>query len=135
MSDKCPKCGAAFKRTKPGGERVYECMSYSLKRPYCETDVFFESHQCTRNQLATANAVIASLPKTADGVPVVPGMKVFYLHAGGHTIIEYSIAGYITYANGAICVYLEPRGFSTIWQWSQCYSTKAAAQAAAQEVK
>jgi len=68
MSDKkCPDCG---------------CYMFCF-----EGGSAHERHQhtvgglhCLEAQLATANAVIEKLPKTANGVTAVPGMKLYPLH-------------------------------------------------------
>ena len=77
-----------------------------------------------------------TLPVTADGVVVVPGMVVFYLH-GGVGVHEYRIRGFATDDHNLLyspespgTVYFYPRGHSTIWDWLRCYSTREAAEKA-----
>lgn len=40
------------------------------------------SAQVLLDRLAAAEAIVARLPRTADGVPVVPGMQVWGIHCG-----------------------------------------------------
>ena len=77
-------------------------------------------------EIEDLQAVVKQLPKTADGVPVAPGMKVFYRHAVGGTIYSDVIADLTPYST-------DPE--SSIWAGGeigvdQCYSTEAAARAA-----
>ena len=78
----------------------------------------------------------SALPKTADGVSVVPGMTLYYLRPGAKPK-EYRISGFNYDDPAGIfspisfgTVYFNPDGFSSIWRWDQCYSTLEAAQAA-----
>ena len=75
-----------------------------------------------RAEIERLTAIIDKLPKTADGVPVVPGMTVYYRGMGGvvQTTNEMCVNA-IKAANGFI---LNPSG---------CYSTQVAADAAGGE--
>jgi len=80
-----------------------------------------------RAKLATADATIAKLPKTADGVPVVPGIIVWPLHE-----LEDELGGEIRMGlydrnTGDVELDGDTAAFST------CYSTQAAAEAARTE--
>ena len=48
----------------------------------------YDEYEAIRAKLAAAEAVIAKLPKTADGVPVVPGMRVYGLTPARTTVWE-----------------------------------------------
>jgi len=74
------------------------------------------------DEIERLQAIIDKLPKTADGVPVVPGMTVYYRGMGGvvQTTNEMCVNA-IKAANGFI---LNPSG---------CYSTQVAADAAGGE--
>jgi hypothetical protein len=88
--------------------------------------------------VAAMEEALGKLPRTADGVVVVPGTRVWYVREGlepeAHVIrgYEYESSTVIApdgYANG--CVFFSPSGSTSIWRWDQCYSTRAAALAAA----
>jgi hypothetical protein len=88
--------------------------------------------------VAATEEALGKLPRTADGVVVVPGTRVWYVREGlepeAHVIrgYEYESSTVIApdgYANG--CVFFSPSGSTSIWRWDQCYSTRAAALAAA----
>ena len=88
-----------------------------------------EDHPVLLAKIKSLQAVVKQLPKTADGVPVAPGMKVFYRHAVGGTIYSDVIADLTPYST-------DPE--SSIWAGGeigvdQCYSTEAAARAAGEE--
>jgi hypothetical protein len=72
-----------------------------------------------RQQLAEAQAIIDKLPKTTDGVPVWPGMVVWYLFRG----IPYSTLALAFTKNGRVMSYAGG--------WTEgVYSTREAAEAA-----
>jgi hypothetical protein len=88
--------------------------------------------------VAAMEEALGKLPRTADGVVVVPGTRVWYVREGyepeAHVIrgYEYESSTVVApdgYANG--CVFFSPSGSTSIWRWDQCYSTRAAALAAA----
>jgi hypothetical protein len=70
MSDKCPKCGAESFGGRAAG--VFKCG----RKLWPEDNP--ETIDCLRRQLSTLQAIVDKLPKTADGVPVVPGMTLWY---------------------------------------------------------
>jgi hypothetical protein len=88
--------------------------------------------------VAAMEEALGKLPRTRDGVVVVPGTRVWYVREGlepeAHVIrgYEYESSTVIApdgYANG--CVFFSPSGSTSIWRWDQCYSTRDAALAAA----
>jgi hypothetical protein len=88
--------------------------------------------------VAAIEEALGKLPRTKDGVVVVPGTRVWYVREGlepeAHVIrgYEYESSTVIApdgYANG--CVFFSPSGSTSIWRWDQCYSTRDAALAAA----
>ena len=71
---KCPRCGGAVRSIKHY-VATYECGSR-------ETPTYFEksllcSHNVLQAECASLRAIVAKLPTTADGVPVVPGMTLY----------------------------------------------------------
>ncbi len=69
-------------------------------------------------------AIVAKLPKTADGVPIVPGMKVYQTDPTGY------VQGYDVGVNQAADDSSWPS--PAYLTYSQCYSTREAAEAAAE---
>lgn len=78
-------------------------------------------------EIRRLQAIVAKLPKTADGVPVVPGMEVHELYPSGELFrLEVWWAGIHAY------------GFrfgqhNTQYDYRNCYSTREAAGAAGDE--
>ena len=74
-----------------------------------------------REKLAKANAIIDKLPKTADGVPIVPGMR---LYSERHQAWGGGIGSYVVAS-------LQTTSTSDLdWIDGRLYSTEAAALAA-----
>ena len=94
--------------------------------PACEYCGRYQAHDtlpCAKKEIERLQAVVDKLPKTADGVPAVLGMTLYYLHGCGgiHSDV---IAGF------TICS-ADPE--SSIWQGGEmdaedCYSTREAAE-------
>jgi hypothetical protein len=131
--ERCPKCGAEAEYTSQIGATRYECLS--VRHP---TGNFSQSEDCylaeatatLRARVAELEAenaklreVVERLPKTADGVPITPGMELFYQQAPGHSITRAWASRFpgITYSQPAVGTTAET------WCW---HSTRAAAEAA-----
>ena len=76
-------------------------------------------------------AVVDKMPKTADGVPVIPNRDWVYSPSGRHLKV-------LTDTHGAEPIYYVPEAmnFGGVWRdlvVSDCYSTKSAAEAAMKE--
>ena len=57
------------------------------KCPHCAAPFRLGSDlEAAHDKIAEQQAIIDKLPKTADGVPVVPGMALYYTTAGGGII-------------------------------------------------
>ena len=81
------------------------------------------------SKLQAAEAIVAKLPKTADGLPVVPGSsQVWRMTANG---VEQSInwKGW----GATFFSEMEDDGYQPCWSPEKCYSTQAAAEAAGDE--
>lgn len=86
MSDrqKCPKCGAEPLRNQPiqvsyGTLWTWKCFTHKVEHPKLEGgESITESLTCLRNQLASANKIIAKLPVFADGVPFTIGDMAYH---------------------------------------------------------
>ena len=65
-------------------------------------------------------AIVEKLPKTADGVPVVPGMRIFT--SDGHPVLALNVS-----AKGYASAFSDGSGEVSI---RLCYSTRAAAEEA-----
>jgi len=78
MNETCPYCKAApvFVRDtrEVGGYRLgrYKCGSIPMDNGKLST-----TKACKDRQIAALLMIVGRLPKTADGVPVVPGMRVW----------------------------------------------------------
>jgi len=69
----CPRCGAL--PSTPGGFGDWVCLSYELEGSFVQSDA---CRLCRANrQVRELETIVDRLPKTADGVPVVPGMEVW----------------------------------------------------------
>ena len=125
--DKCPGCGSGRAKRKFRMPGEFECSSFED-----EFQGFSESMQCLRNQLARLQAIVDKLPKTADGVPVVPGMRLYPLHP---IDLEAHIEDYGTVT---VALWDENSGVHLIhgydsFRVGNCYSTKEAAEAGEDE--
>lgn len=80
--DKCPKCGMerveAYQLDENERWMNYRCGSRIDARGFVD----YETGTCLRRQLAQANETLDKLPKTADGVRVVPGMTLWQPMSG-----------------------------------------------------
>ena len=84
--------------------------------------IFTDSKECLRAQLARLHAIIDSLPKTADGMHVLPGSLVFLLLDSG--VIECHRVFTVQFNGGQST---NGERFSVP---GGCYSTREAAEAA-----
>ena len=122
MAEKCPNCGASLHSHREHVQ-FWVCGS-----SYCERlKLFTEGLDCLRRQLAQAKAIVDKLPKTADGVSVVPGMEVWrwdaYLKCVKQCVVDR------VYQNGGVGLSFHDNdegGFVS----TQLYSTREAAEAA-----
>lgn len=97
----------------------------SQAQPACQRCARCEAEEL-HAQLLEARAVIERLPKTADGVPVFPGMRVYDTLDGG--VVE----RYVTRVARSV-VYVAPIiGLPPEVELDYCYSTRNAAEAARQ---
>lgn len=104
-----------------------------IPEPYChnsqDREAYAKGWHARDAELAALEAIVEKLPKTADGVPVVPGMKVWGV-----------IDGEVPMFTVEIVRVDEIVGHSERGSWGfnqstfQCYSTRSAAEAAAKEV-
>lgn len=102
------------------------------------TDVDLELAAALRNslpsilsdlsRLAELEAIVDKLPKTADGVPVMPGMTVFFTTGKGC-----SVNGIVQHVTSACCGNTSGAGLHWWRSTSDCYSTREAAEAAMAE--
>jgi hypothetical protein len=76
--------------------------------------------------LVASRKIVSRLPKTADGVPITPGMTLWD-KIGGH---KWNVTGFNT-RDGKLCCLYEAGGFDAIC--SGYYSTREAAEAAGKE--
>ncbi len=85
MTDKetCPKCAAPPRTRHQGFVNTDNEVFWSCGSVTCGESIWKVGYECLERQLAQAQEVIDKLPKTADGVPVVPGMEVFLLTSAG----------------------------------------------------
>ncbi len=113
MSDKCPKCGA---EVDEGDHYAYQ-VAYICDSGLDKYNHFHESYQCLRNQNTSLQAVVDKLPKTADGVPIVPQMQIWYRF--NDTIHEDMVLGLTAEV-----------AWSHLIAWNDCYSAREAAEAA-----
>lgn len=80
------------------------------------------NNQTLRAENRTLKAIVDKLPKTADAVPIVPGMRLYAPYNNGRTNTGFQLH------NGQLtCLYFDD-GFDRC-VWSQ-YSTREAAEAA-----
>lgn len=82
--------------------------------------VAHEHYEQLETEIARLREIVDKLPKTADGVPVVPGMKVYYAIVKEDLRVRDIYASRINSSS--------PTRFSC---WSSIYSTREAAEAAA----
>lgn len=126
--ENCPWCGAAFSHYPPNRNSktiVWKCASFK------GSTISEQSITCKdrfhRQRIKDLEAIVGKLPKTADGVVVVPGMKLFYLWQldGISDIVEYEVWA-VTHQS----VYLN-RGdeYEHYTKCASCYSTREAAEA------
>ena len=92
-----------------------------------ERDRWVTENNQLKTDLAAANAIIEKLPLTADGVPVVPGMKVHCFHSD-YGIIQWTIKGSFDIEDA--CMSEDEFYFRPAEWWTHCYSTREAAEAA-----
>lgn len=88
-------------------------------------------------ELARLRTLEAALPKTADGVPVVPGSgsRLWYIHPDSHTIYERSYTADMRDARSHWIGDHQER-HDVVWIGvEQCYSTREAAEAAREAEK
>jgi len=74
---------------------------------------------------ARLRAVVEKLPKTADGVPLTPGMELWHSGTGGFPKGDYAWA----FSKGQSGEWFVDFAFATV-MLSKCYSTREAAEAA-----
>lgn len=75
-------------------------------------------------------AIINRLPKTADGVPVTPGMDLWFITPVDGSAIKWRIGPDLSKAR-EVCIEYDPAGSSyEVFAPSDCYSTRVAALAA-----
>lgn len=72
-----------------------------------------------KERCAELEAIVAKLPKTADGVPVVPGDELWYRRSRGWLVVAETVGSYDDHNGDSHTVSLE-----------QCYSTREAAEKA-----
>lgn len=85
-------------------------------------------------QLSAAQAIIDKLPKTADGVPVVPGMKVWWSHSNGN--IDDAEVCELRDGGCGVIIWDEATGrLAHHLEYVACYSTREAAETAQKEGK
>jgi len=72
LAEKCPKCGAECRKRNSVFPAVLERADGSWHA--------VNGLECKDNQIARLQGIVDKLPKTADGVPVAPGMVVWPLH-------------------------------------------------------
>jgi hypothetical protein len=85
-----------------------------------------EPYYCLRRQLAAANVIIARLPKTNDGVPILAGTYV-WVRWGKNRIPTELEARFI--GAKSVVLYLSEANAGG-YVPSDCYSTREAAEAA-----
>ena len=89
---------------------------------YCWAE---KCYQCVGEDAAVEigrlRAIVDKLPKTANGVPVVPGMKLWDANV---SLAPYGPIDVVMAGNDGD--YYQPHE----WDWDNCYSTKEAAEAA-----
>jgi hypothetical protein len=111
----------------------------------CRCDPFTgDECQACKNKLLVDKAeyerlkrLEAALPKTADGVPIVPGpeSRLWYIHPDSHTIYERSYTADMRDARSHWIGDHQER-HDVVWIGvEQCYSTREAAEAAREAEK
>lgn len=108
---------------KPMTEERINMMRHATKR---DTGIGNWVHECL-DEIIRLQAVVDKLPKTADGVSVVPGMKVWVRWRTPEGTIVRQWETYTMSPFGA------GDGDRLHWNYAQCYSTEAAARAAKAE--
>jgi hypothetical protein len=117
-----------------GCEEVHwDCRIKMLERQLAEAErravdagkVRDELYQVQRKR-AAAEAIVDRLPKTADGVPVVPGMELWHAGTSWSGKGDYAWCFYRRPSSGELEVVFTLCSVLV----SQCYSTRAAAEAA-----
>jgi len=73
-------------------------------------------------EIEKLQAIVARLPKTADGVPVVPGMDVWFTSPSPHCALVYQIR-----MDGEIATNFHGSLYKTV-QATEVYSTRKAAE-------
>lgn len=91
--------------------------------------------QAAADRLEELEAIVARVPKTADGVPVVPGDTVYAKrNPSDDTVVEFEVADYEKWAMDAWGSRNQARAYTEGgggWIVSRhCYSTREAAEAA-----
>ena len=90
-----------------------------------------DGHALDRDAL---RAIVDKLPKTADGVPLMPGDAVYYSrNPSEKEVVEFLVAPYEKWVTDVWGVKNQPRAISKGgggWPASRCYSTRAAAESA-----
>jgi len=110
----CPKCGGSFWGSDMDWD---ELCADCLKELHAECEAQIAALTAANAKL---QAIVDKLPKTADGVAVMPGMKIWLDDSDGP----------VERVDTAICTTPGPQVHWYEPIWSQCYSTRAAAEAA-----
>lgn len=145
MSDKCPKCGGSMQETTEGGTGFWthhrvdgeRCLRRQLAQERKANEILGVVSEGLRKDIVERDAIIAKLPKTEDGVPITPGMKVWLPDEGAGPDEGFVSCDYISDVRdtGQVKLRWTSSGYGGTppCNWplsSECYSTKAAAEAA-----
>jgi len=136
MNDKCPEWSNSQRCESCGAWCIDNCVRCGAPQ-CCPQCCSINTERAAREKADEENnrlrALVDRLPKTADGVPLVPGMTVFIPHPHPSNLITEReiLAPYGTLA----CLTKEPAHSgccesTTHRQARECYSTREAAEAA-----
>ena len=105
-------------------------MSYAKSACVCGAIPGSPNRDCERCQLVAKierlQAIVDTLPKTADGVPIHPGMTLFDKDGFSDT----KVTGFQVSVSGELLCLYSPNGFDAIC--SGYYSTREAAEKASE---
>ena len=83
------------------------------------------------DELRRLGAIVDRLPKTADGVPIAIGDRVYYRFPSGHVDERPGASVAWLWGDGKYCTMYWDGGYERGAEMSRCYSSLEAAEAAA----
>lgn len=123
-------------------KHLFEHFEYDRKylTTWDGTGDAYEQYEKVSDRLLELEAIVAKLPLTADGVPVVPGMLVWlwpYSSIQHLRVVTLSHEFYYEYDEETVAIYIEVElktGIQLIIQPDRTFSTREAAAAAGGEL-